>query len=161
MQCPWWPVVPTSSAHVTATRPPLLLPVLAADLGRSREIITSTSRSRVDSIQWPCLLGGTRLFREYFVLCVMYTVKQPVFYSTLIVQALVRYWPVRAGQSATLGDAAIVRPVLCSTVQYCAPCSGLTLQQSTPRVIFVAHDNVSPCGSSHSKGLVHTRELVG
>ena len=113
-------MVPTSSAHVTATRPPLLPPVLAADLGRSREIITSSSRSRVDSIQWPCLLGGTRLFREYFVLCVMYTVKQPVFYSTLIVQALVRYWPVRAGQSATLGDAAIVRPVLCSTVQYCA-----------------------------------------
>ena len=44
-------MVATDSAHVKATRPPLLLPVLAADLGRSREIITSSSRSLVDSIQ--------------------------------------------------------------------------------------------------------------
>ena len=119
MQCPWWPVVPTNSAHVTATRPPLLLPVLAADLGRSREIITSSSRSRVDSIQWPCLLGGTRLFREYFVLCVMYTVKQPVFYSTLIVQAIA-HSAILASTCRAVCHARGCGDSTACTVQYCA-----------------------------------------
>ena len=149
---------------MTATRPPLLPPVLAADLGRSREIITSSSRSRVDSIQWPCLLGGTRLFREYFVLCVMYTVKQPVFYSTLLVQAIA-HSAILASTCRAVCHARGCGDSTACTVQYCAVlCS--TVHPAAGSHCSRVHPESSSCPTitcrrvapHNPKGLVHTRE---